>query len=501
MAKKPNTTKTLGPLHFEDLEPRRFEDLVRGLLVGFRDWYKIEPTGRAGNDGGFDTRAWERLPVSSNEDEDGESAELQYQGNLWQIQCKRESAMGPTKVENYVNECLSHGGKVHGFILAAPAEFSKTSRDKFRDLMTSKGIREFYLWGKGDLENMLLQVQNGHLLYTFFGISINLSRKSRISELKYSFNNKNKLIAAFGISGNVERELSQDVIVRDINDKLYPFKKANEGNSEAKKMWAQHIATNIHPQGLILNSGEYYAYVDHDKKEYDYCEQWDLRHFQTQTHHHREELEFTEEIRDFWECIPFRFRRRIEKSYWLDYEDILSIDRHGDSWYPIPHIFLETHNGESPYVGSAISDGNENISDYKRVDFFPKKFNAHKFGKIIKDEFLKPELVSLSRSDFDAENRYYCPMGDLPNIKLGDVVGFDSSPDETDTMQKMYEVIDIRESTVKLLKDTAYGIEEKLQNVLGRKPKNSDKVRILELRVVYEWKLERLGLLQSKKMI
>ena len=60
-------TKTLGPLHFEDLEPHRFEDLVRELVYDFKDWQSIEATGRSGPDDGFDIRAYER--VSSPERE------------------------------------------------------------------------------------------------------------------------------------------------------------------------------------------------------------------------------------------------------------------------------------------------------------------------------------------------------------------------------------------------------------------------------------------------
>ena len=55
-----NITRTLGPIHFEDLDPRRFEDLVRELAYDFRDWQSIEATGRGGNDDGFDIRAYER---------------------------------------------------------------------------------------------------------------------------------------------------------------------------------------------------------------------------------------------------------------------------------------------------------------------------------------------------------------------------------------------------------------------------------------------------------
>jgi hypothetical protein len=49
-------SKTIGPLHFEDLEPKRFEDLVRQLAYDFRSWQTLEATGRAGSDDGFDAR-------------------------------------------------------------------------------------------------------------------------------------------------------------------------------------------------------------------------------------------------------------------------------------------------------------------------------------------------------------------------------------------------------------------------------------------------------------
>ena len=51
------TTRTIGPLHFEDLEPHRFEDLVRQLAYDFRDWHSVEAIGRAGSDKGMDIRA------------------------------------------------------------------------------------------------------------------------------------------------------------------------------------------------------------------------------------------------------------------------------------------------------------------------------------------------------------------------------------------------------------------------------------------------------------
>lgn len=59
-------TPTLGPLHFEDLEPKRFEDLARQLIYDYKPWRKLEASGRAGSDDGFDAAAtrcaYKRLP-------------------------------------------------------------------------------------------------------------------------------------------------------------------------------------------------------------------------------------------------------------------------------------------------------------------------------------------------------------------------------------------------------------------------------------------------------
>ena len=53
-------TKNMNPLHFEDLEPHRFEDLVRQLIYDFKQWKSLEATGRTGSDEGMDIRAIER---------------------------------------------------------------------------------------------------------------------------------------------------------------------------------------------------------------------------------------------------------------------------------------------------------------------------------------------------------------------------------------------------------------------------------------------------------
>src|ERR1700678_2576956 len=131
-------TKTLGPLHFEDLEPHRFEDLVRELIYDFKDWQSIEATGRGGSDDGFDIRAYECASAADRGPEDRESDEDEdephpMEGNLWMFQCKREAKLGPGEVSRIIGECIKAGSPPYGFVLAAPANFSKKSFDAFRD--------------------------------------------------------------------------------------------------------------------------------------------------------------------------------------------------------------------------------------------------------------------------------------------------------------------------------------------------------------------------------
>jgi hypothetical protein len=95
-------SKTIGPLHLEDLEPHRFEDLVRQLLYDFRPRRDLEATGRSESDEGFDVRAWESMiPVADR----GAAEEQNYEADdaatarQWLIQCKREKTISPSKLK------------------------------------------------------------------------------------------------------------------------------------------------------------------------------------------------------------------------------------------------------------------------------------------------------------------------------------------------------------------------------------------------------------------
>ena len=207
MAKAISVTRTYGQIHFEDLDPKRFEDLVRQLIYDYKSWQSIEATGRSGNDGGFDIRAYERVTIVESTESEEELREEVHPmaGNLWMIQVKREKVIGPKRIAQILND-VNSDDPPYGYILAASANFSKTSYDRFRDELKSKGVMEFYLWGKPELEDMLHLPKNDRILFTFFGISIVSKNRSRSTEIRFSVNNKNKLISLLGL--NIENGIN-----------------------------------------------------------------------------------------------------------------------------------------------------------------------------------------------------------------------------------------------------------------------------------------------------
>lgn len=300
MAKaKPKITKTLGPIHFEDLDPHRFEDLVRQLIYDFKEWQTIEATGRSGKDEGFDVRAYERvIAISRSEDEDGKEIEAAHpmDGNLWMIQSKREKALGPAKVKEILAD-IDPSNPPYGYILAASANFSKESYDLFRFELRNKGVMEFYLWGKGELEDMLHLPKNDRILFTFFGISLVSRKRSRITEVRSIVTVKNKVITTLGDGHN----LYQSVLIRDLKDEKYPYK-AEYPDFEVYPRWKEYRAHEYHPLGVWLNAHKYYAYIDFGKKEWDFTKEVDLLFPTNESEEEREKtIELQKRIEGVWD--------------------------------------------------------------------------------------------------------------------------------------------------------------------------------------------------------
>jgi hypothetical protein len=383
----PKVSRTYGPIHFEDLDPHRFEDLVRQLVYDFKDWQSIEGTGRSGSDDGIDIRAFERLTTARTEDDEDEDAkELPHpmMGNQWVIQCKREKELGPKRVAEIIEE-LDDKSPPYGYVLAAACNFSKQSYDRFRDKLIEKGVMEFHLWGKAELEDMLCQPKNDHILFTFFGISLVTRRRSKSTEIRRIVTNKNKLLRVLGAElGHVS------VLIRDANDQDYPFKEEIK-DFDVRPRWRECTATNYHPRGLIVKVCEYFGYVDRQKKEFDFTKAVSLLMLREEDWADRREWhERRELIEDFWNNLPHRNKCHFVVERLLRYDDMLVIDDQGVAPHKFTHIFVDIEGKDGPFSGGwefaearrGAARQQINLKDYSRKKIFPDTFPSPIVGTI-----------------------------------------------------------------------------------------------------------------------
>jgi hypothetical protein len=206
-------------LHLEDLEPHRFEDLIRQLLYDFRPWRSLEATGRSGADEGFDARAIEVIPRESVNRDGGEDEELDaavVSERIWLVQCKREKAIGPQKLIGYLDDIAEPAG-LYGIVFAAACDFSKLARDRFREKVRELGFDEAHLWGKAEIEDQLFQPRNDYLLFAYFGVSLQTRRRTLKTDVRAKLATKRKALRV--LKGH---EL-KPVLLRDATDDRYPW--------------------------------------------------------------------------------------------------------------------------------------------------------------------------------------------------------------------------------------------------------------------------------------
>lgn len=245
---KPTITRTFNPLPFGDLEPHRFEDLVRQLVYDLRRWKSLEATGRSGSDRGADIRAVELIPMDEEPEKDDEEEPAQsFEERNWIFQCKREKALPPKAIRNAVKESLSSVSQMpHGFVLATACDVSTAARDAFREEMVARGVQEFFVWAKSELEDLLFQPRNDRLLFAYFGIALQPKRRGYVALLRSEITKKKQLKA---LIENDEARDGKLVLLRDPTDERYP-QKPKQG--EAPMRWLLCRALSLRNPGNLM---------------------------------------------------------------------------------------------------------------------------------------------------------------------------------------------------------------------------------------------------------
>lgn len=498
-------TKTLGPIHFEDLDPHRFEDLVRDLLYDFRDWQSIEPTGRSGSDDGFDIRAWEK-PIlhEDNEAKEEEDAESPHpmEGNLWMIQCKREKEIGPKKIEEIINDALKNIEKPpYGYILAAPVNFSKKSYDTFRSELREKGVMEFYLLGKADLEDMLFLPKNDRVLFAFFGISLVTRRRSKSTQIRASFNSKNKLLRILS-GGEHNQNLFKAILLRDINADQYPFKKKYK-DFDKLPLWKEYRASFYSPLGLWVQISEHYAYIDPSKREFDYVESMDLLHRESDVRRYAPEPVDPEKLRieDYWSHLPRQNQAKMNIYGLVLFNDILAIDDKGDVLFQFPHVYVDYEIRKGPFyswleelkIGQRVIDPRK--EKYKKIKLFPKELPDPPIGTIYEDKHIKWSNALIKRlKDYTVSmDHIYGTKGQYDYLEPRDTVLIRGSGTTEDSREKIY--LEIMYKYNMKVSDYLKNIEivstkNLIEEQVGRPVKDEEVITIFEVERRSEWNLK-----------
>lgn len=480
-------TKTTNPIHFEDLDPKRFEDLVRELIYDFRDWQTIEATGKGGDDDGFDIRAYERT-TAIVVDDDGNEVVHPMDGNLWMIQCKREKTIPPSKIKKSLED-IDPKNPPYGYILAAATNFSKKSYDTFRDRLTQLGVMEFYLWGNATLETELHQPKNDRILFTFFGISHVRRRLSRATEIRSEVTNKNRVMRVLGDNAS-----HSWILARDSKDRHYPYEE-KYADFEERPRWKEYEVVELHPRGVIVKVKQCYAWFEEEEKSFDIAEPpMVFRNPYNQTHgteRDREMREAIDLVRDFWERLPKKNQAMFHINGIIRYEDMLVIDDKGDSWNEVPHIFVDFVDG-SPVSGTLeyIMKGEQQVllDEFSLQAVFPKSFPKPKFGTIHDEQGLAlPNTISEQYVNFRVNlHNLYAVDDRFAHLTPGDVavIRFGHKDDRFIQITHRYEL-----SGSKLLRDEPH-LAWQVKQQIEREPTADDVIDVLEFRSCYEhqWK-------------
>ncbi|MEP7240574.1 MAG: hypothetical protein ABI697_06790 [Devosia sp.] len=314
--------------------------MVRQLIYDFRQWRKLEATGRAGGDDGYDARGWEVTDLSGGGDaadqgDDEDQPTKTISDRLWLVQCKREVRIGPALLLRYLNGIAEdERTRLYGVILAAPTNFSKTSQDRFRDWCAKAGISECYLWGRGELEDMLFQPKNDNLLFAYFGISLQIRKRSRQAALRSRTTIKRKLRALVGKSS---------ALLRDAEDTDYPWKPNGAKNDFG---WWVFTSPERTFRGLEVRVKEHFAFIDEDRVHWDYAnadsmgpgphsDPWRGK---------QKSVPNRQALYDFWQALPDGQRAKLVVIGIVELERILEVDDQGDDFVSgeldRPHVFL-----------------------------------------------------------------------------------------------------------------------------------------------------------------
>lgn len=373
-------TRTLGPLHFEDLEPHRFEDLVRQLVYDLRPWNDLEAVGRVGSDEGFDIRAREGLAyplVDTDSVDDADADPPVPTTRVWKIQCKREKRIGPKRIAQIVADSIDADNLPDVFMLVAACDFSVAAHSTFRTTATNLGVREMHLWGKGEVEDHLVRPENDHLLFAYFGISLQARRRSTAALMRARLATKRRLIRVLE-QNDISSEFFTKVMLRPVEDGPGGI------DPEGLTMNGLYVIARAHvpPDHLMCTVASYLGSVD-SSGAWDAFEGHDAQNHRSYSSPDASWRDQDDRYRAAWEAlVPLENRAYIDVCRPIPYDHIVAVDEVGEAGNDPPHLIVARGANGSVFASEEVWMGRRNrggettlpIRSEQRVAIFPANF-------------------------------------------------------------------------------------------------------------------------------
>jgi len=277
---------------------------------------------------------------------------------------------------------LAH--KPYGYILVAACDFSKKAHDAFREEVLNNGVEEFALWGKGEVEDQLYLPKNDHLLFAYFGISLQIRRRSLKTAIRTRLSLKKKLT---NVLGEIDKRGYNEVLIRDPRDEHHPYIDSPEEFIKSPYWRYWKFYGHEPPDHLAFVHKEHYAYVNWETEEYDILSEydngvpsypcianlkdrwWDPNNLGQKYHSY------------WWDNIPEDNRAWAIELRIIHYDHILAVDEIGDIYHKGPHLLVEYGANGDPFEPNrgtirleSVSRLKHNPIDYreaKRISYFP----------------------------------------------------------------------------------------------------------------------------------
>ncbi|MGE5630667.1 MAG: hypothetical protein ACM3TR_06145 [Caulobacteraceae bacterium] len=308
--------KTIGKLHFEDLDPSRYEDLSLAMVYRLSRWIDIHHFGRKGNDDGIDIYAVEELENGAK--------------RTWFIQCKRYSSISKGDLKEVVDKVISQNETIPDiFLLVASCDVTKRNIEFFMKYANDKGIANPKLWTASIIETKLY-AEHHDLLFSYFGINLSGERSDRIATVRRNIKLKHRMMGDFlkkniNPRETIKRPYSKfeysKAIIHSIDDIFYPD---SDPNSVGISSWFKVELYNFYHNGIEVIIGIEEFIMDKD---------------------------------GYWDLVEYRDTKRKEKypakhTYVvgrIPYDNIIEYDLSGDNYYGCPHIYCDFKNNGMPY--------------------------------------------------------------------------------------------------------------------------------------------------------